>query len=514
MQKLLKEIRNFGYKRFNFEGREDSVVLTDMVSDSRKVTPGALFYARRGLTVDGRKFIPDAIARGAAAILLDTMDTDDEIIRLCGDTPVVVMRRDPPLASLAAEFFDHPSSKLRLIGVTGTNGKTTTCFLIAQMLEYLHKKCMIMGTLGCGRIGHMSPAANTTLEPIELQRCLNAAVEQGCQYAVMEVSSIGAAEHRVDQCTFAAGAFTNLTRDHLDYHITMENYAAAKARFLSSVKNQGCVVINIDDEYGRNFLNTLHEAVFFGSDNSLAMFTGRRGLFYSQLSFAGDGTRFSVHSGTGTYEVHLPLLGSFNVSNLMAALSVLNTLSLPFGALIDSIETLKPVVGRMERFAVGNGSFVIVDYAHTPDGVEQALRAAREHMSVNKKLICILGCGGRRDAGKRPIMTLKAMVNADEVILTEDNPRTEDPQEIIDMMLLGAADRSRVSVIMDRREAIEKACALAAAEPGSVAVICGKGHEDYQIFADRTIHFSDREEVCRNLGLPAPAPLFQAEDVK
>lgn len=491
------------------------MVLTDMVSDSRKVSPGAVFYARRGRHFDGRKFIPDAVKRGAAAIMLDTMDTDEEVLRLCGDTPVVVMRRDPPLARLAAEFFDHPSSKLRLIGVTGTNGKTTTCFLIAQMLEFLHKKCMILGTLGCGRIGHMSPAANTTLEPIELQRCLNAAVEQGCQYAVMEVSSIGAAENRVDQCSFAAGVFTNLTRDHLDYHGTMECYAAAKSHFLSSVKSQENVVINIDDEYGRNFLNTRQEAVFYGSDASLGMLTGRRGLFYSQLRFVPDGTRFCINSGAGSNEVHLPLLGSFNVSNLMAALSVLNTLSLPYGALLSSISSLKPVVGRMERFAAGNGSFVIVDYAHTPDGVEQALRAAREHMSVSKKLICVLGCGGNRDAGKRPIMTLKALVNSDVVILTEDNPRDEDPQEIINMMLLGAAaDRQRVSVIPDRREAIEKACELAAAEPGSVAVICGKGHEDYQIFADRTIHFSDREEVCRKLGLPAPAPLYQEEDVK
>lgn len=510
MQQLLKDVKNLADHCHNFKGRE-KLQLADLISDSREVSAGAVFYAKKGIHVDARRFIPQALAAGAAAVALDYGCDDAETLKLCGEVPVLVWGKEADIGEIASAFYDHPSRKMRLLGVTGTNGKTTTTFIIAQLLELQHKKCLILGTLGWGFFGALHKSANTTLEPVELQRRLAWGVEQGARYAVMEVSSIGVEEGRINGCTFTAACFTNLTRDHLDYHKTMENYANAKLKFLQRL-DQSMVCINADDEYGMSFLNKLPEAAYFGGDKKVNCITERRGLFYSNARFDAHGSHFLVHSGLGCDEVSLPLYGSFNVENYMAAVGTLHLLALPLPSMYQDAVRLQPVTGRMERFVGSDGTTMIVDYAHTPDGVEQALKAARQHMSTDGMLIAVLGCGGDRDAGKRPLMALKAVVNADFVIFTSDNPRSEDPQGIIDEMLLGASgEPSKTEVELDRKKAIAKACELARKHPGAVAAILGKGHEDYQIFKDRTIHFSDREEVCTLLQLPAPAPLYQAE---
>ncbi len=515
MQRTLYEIKEFlGLKP---DAADRQQVLTDLVSSQREVSPGAIFYARKGLHTDARTLIPEALERGAGAVLMDKADAEPNFVALCGRVPCLILGKKSDLAQLASFFFHHPSEKLRLLGVTGTNGKTTVTFLTAQLLESLGKKCYILGTLGCGFLGQLKKSANTTLEPIALQRELALAVSQGARYAVMEVSSIGAAEGRIDGCSFFGAAFTNLTRDHLDYHQTMENYAEAKFSFLSRVKPQR-VVINADDEWGRQFLCRLDQSVYFGSDKSLPFITDKRGMYAGKLSFNSNGCQFEVVSSLGQIAVKLPLFGAFNVSNYMAAISLLHAVGLPLPEMLAFSDKLKPVVGRMERFAATSGQdlpLCVVDYAHTPDGVEQALKACRQHMAGGGRLICVLGCGGDRDAGKRPLMALKAAVFADEVILTMDNPRSEDPKAIIDDMLLGVAEaRFKVSCVLDRRKAIAAAVQSGSAQPGSVVLIAGKGHEDYQILKDRTIHFSDREEACRLLGLPAPAGLYakSAED--
>lgn len=511
MQQLLKEVKILADHCHNIKGRE-KLKITDLVSDSRKVTAGAIFYAHKGVHADGRTFIPKALAAGAAAVALDYGCDDEATLKLCGDVPVLVWGKEANIGEIASAFFDHPSKKMRLLGVTGTNGKTTTTFIIAQLLEMQHKKCLILGTLGWGFIGSLHKSPNTTLEPIELQRRLAWGVEQGARYGVMEVSSIGVEEGRIDGCTFTAACFTNLTRDHLDYHKTMENYANAKLKFLQRL-DQSMVCINADDDYGMSFLNKLPEAAYFSGDKKVNCITERRGIFYSSLRFDAHGSHFMVHSGLGCDEVSMPLYGSFNVENYMAAVGTLHLLSLPLPTMYKDAANLKPVTGRMERFVGNDGTTMIVDYAHTPDGVEQSLKAARQHMPMEGKLIAVLGCGGDRDAGKRPLMALKAMVNADFAIFTSDNPRSEDPQAIIDEMLLGAAgEPGKTLVEIDRKKAIAKACEMARKNKGAVAAILGKGHEDYQIFKDKTIHFSDREEVCALLGLPAPAPLYKDED--
>ncbi len=507
---LYDALKFFDYTATRPEPDAGRVVLTDLVSDARKVTPGAAFYAHQGAHVDGRSFIPEAIARGARLILLQANEADAATRRACGDLPIIALRAPSDLGKFAAYFFGYPSRRLRLLGVTGTNGKTTITFLIAQLLQGLEKKCYILGTLGCGFLGKLHKSPNTTLEPIELQRTLAQAVEEGARYAVMEVSSIGAAENRISGCEFFGGIFTNLTRDHLDYHHTMENYAAAKLKFLRMVPPEH-VVLNAMDEYGRKWLDELAGSIYYAAAGALPFLADKRGLLASRLEFTHEGTQFAIDSALGDFKVKLPLYGAFNVFNYLAAISLLHVLGQPFPELMRVSAQLQPVVGRMERFAVaGCAPVCIVDYAHTPDGVEQALKAAREHMDADGVLACVLGCGGDRDSGKRPVMAQKAAVYADRVFITADNPRTEDPLRIIDDMLLGVvAARDKIEVIPDRKAAIAAAFKWAQQENG-VLLVAGKGHEDYQILKDKTIHFSDREEVCRLLGLPAPQPLYAA----
>ena len=509
MQRSLYDVLNY-FSVANVPATAKEVKLTDLVSDTRKLQPGAIFYAHKGAHVDGRKFIGEAIAKGAALILLQREQADEATLQACQKVPVALFSKVDEVGKFASYFFDYPSLKLRLLGVTGTNGKTTITFLMAQLLQAFDKKCYILGTLGYGFLGHLHKSPNTTLEPIELQRHLAQAVAEGARYAVMEVSSIGVVEGRVSGCTFFGGVFTNLTRDHLDYHHTMENYAAAKEQFLRMVPPRH-LVINAEDEYGHKWLQQFGESIYYAREGVKSIMADKRGLIATQLQYHKNGTSLYLASNMGRYEVNLPLMGAFNVSNYLAALSLLHVIGLPFNELIRASANLKPVVGRMERFSAPDGAapLCIVDYAHTPDGVEQALKAAREHMELNAPLICVLGCGGDRDSGKRPIMARKAAVYADKVFITSDNPRTEDPQRIIDEMLLGVSMASeKISVIVDRKEAIAAAVAYGRAHAHSVVLVAGKGHEDYQILKDKTIHFSDREEVCALLGLPQPAGLY------
>lgn len=517
MSKQLYEIRSF--LQLPHDMKDGGVTIEHIVLDSRQVKPGDMFYARKGQHVNGYDYIPQALAAGAVAVMVDEIDVTPEVraqldvlLSRPNDIPVpcIVLRHDRSQAALADFFYDSPSHKLKVIGVTGTNGKTTVTFMLAQLLTMLQRRCYLIGTLGHGFYGKLHKNANTTPEPFALQRQLYEALQQGAQYVAMEVSSIGVCEGRVDYCSFTAGAFTNLTRDHLDYHGSMDNYAAAKLKFLNMVPGSACV-INADDVYGQSFLQQLPNAAFFGDEATFEKNQSRRGLFYQKVRPQKDGSAFYVTSVGGEGEVFLPLLGTFNIANFACAACVLMLLGFPVSSMLTMAAQLKPVTGRMERFSAPGKPQMIVDYAHTPDGVAQALKAARMHM-YSGKLITVIGCGGDRDAGKRPLMAVQAMVYSYLVFFTSDNPRSEDPMDIIDDMMLGVCeDKFKVRVQVDRRKAIEEA--FAAAKPDDVIVVAGKGHEDYQIFADRTIHFSDREICCELLGLPAPAPLYCKAEV-
>ena len=621
------------------------IKVTNIECDSRRVTPGTIFYARRGAHYDPFEHLEEIKAKGAVAILIDgpcDFSSDNEPLwldeahrktrdavllsqydlleheRRCGNLPVTAPQSDPEraqqcfeatdgspeakainklkmlrlvlpctksLSALAGFIYGNPSQKLRLIGVTGTNGKSTITNLIAQMLNACGHKTALFGTLGYGFLDDLKPSANTTLDAISLQRELAHYVALGADYAVLEVSSIGFCEGRVSGLTFYAGAFSNLSRDHLDYHQTMEEYFQAKLNFLRMVPPTR-LVINCAQEVGRR----VHEAVpncytvRFGEPDSDKPLN--QGLSLRRVNFKRQSLELYLNTGNNsTMRTELNLLGAFNAENYAVALGVLLCMGYDYKFLLRITPKLKAITGRMECFSLNSGEKprLIVDYAHTPDGVEQALRATQAH-TAGGRIFVVLGCGGDRDRGKRPMMAMKASVYADYAIFTSDNPRSEDLARIIDDMIMAisptqeqihesapeteqtaptkaqlkaqelkkladslqadtpeAYDELRykydeaivnyaphglyyyqhaqcsglplglpnadnlernVLVIPDRYQAIRYAFEHASKRDS--VLIAGKGHEDYQIFKEGTVHFSDREICCELLGMELP----------
>lgn len=475
-----------------------STGVQDLECDSRQIKSGCAFVALKGTRVSGWDYILDAQQRGACAVITPS-ENQQALEQTPGlmqqlKIPVIYMRPDFPLARLACWFYNHPSRHLSLIGVTGTNGKSTVAEITAQWLNALGRRCAVMGTLGWGFLPDLVPVPNTTLEPLKLQQSLAALKYRGALYASIEVSSIGAAQGRVDGCRFVAGGFTNLTRDHLDYHGTMEAYAEAKERFLSMVYDSGQLCLNGDDDYGRELASKYSETLIYSRSpeffRSFGHFSSTSWLWIRHVDYRPDGLKLQVESSFGKGECELGFLGSFNVENFACALGMLLSLGFSLDELLRYAPSLKPVPGRMETFFTPGKTQIVVDYAHTPDGVEQALRAVKAH-HPGGKVWCVLGCGGDRDKGKRAIMAIKASVYADRAVFTSDNPRSEDPAAILNDMAAGVGDASNAVYIEDRGKAIKYAWEHASAD--DVVVIAGKGHEDYQIFADRTVHFSDRE---------------------
>jgi UDP-N-acetylmuramoyl-L-alanyl-D-glutamate--2,6-diaminopimelate ligase len=466
-----------------FAEAEPDVEITDLAYDNRAVVPGALFFCVRGFTRDGHRFAADAIARGAAALVVDHRLPELDVPQALAEDVRAAM------APAAAEFFSRPTDTLRLAGVTGTNGKTTIAYLLRAILAADGTQTGLLGTVKNVIAGIDREVSRTTSEAIDLQRNLRAMLDGGDRAATIEVSSHALSLHRVDGCRFAAAIFTNLTQDHLDFHRTMEEYFQAKRRLFTALA-PAVSVINVDDEYGRRLAADpeVHDVSTYGLESADAGY--RAGDVRTSL----QGTSFTLHHPDGeSIAVHSPLCGRFNVANVLAAITAARALGVDLPTVLAAVGRSGQVPGRFETVDEGQPFAVLVDYAHTPDSLANVLETARG--LTDGKLRVVFGCGGDRDRGKRPLMGEIAARLADDVIVTSDNPRSEQPQAIIDEILAGI-DRP-VAHEVDRRTAI--AAGIAAAQAGDVVVIAGKGHEHGQEFAGgRKLPFDD-VEVAREL---------------
>ena len=463
-------------------------MITSLTDDSRKVTDGAMFVAVRGVTVDGHSFIPSLADKHPAAIVVETMP--DTLFD--GVTYIQVDNSAIALGFLASQWYGNPSRRLRLVGVTGTNGKTTTATLIYEMARLGGHKAGLLSTV-CNYIDNRAVAAKqTTPDPLTINMLLHEMVEEGCEYAAMEVSSHAADQHRIAGLTFAGGVFTNLTRDHLDYHKTFDAYLAAKKSFFDMLPAEAFALTNIDDKVGEVMLQNTRAKKLSYSLRAMADFRGR--IIESHL----DGTLMSFNGN----EVHVLFTGRFNAYNLTAVYGASVMLGWDKDDVLRRMSMLVPVAGRFQTIHSPAGVTAIVDYAHTPDAVVNVLEAIREVIGTSGNIITVVGAGGNRDKGKRPIMAREAALRSDRLILTSDNPRFEEPDDILADMRAGVADptlAARTHVNADRREAIRMAAALA--RKGDVILIAGKGHEDYQEIKGVKHHFDDREVVKEIFGL-------------
>lgn len=459
--------------------------ITDVQIDSRKVKKGSLFIAERGTQTDGHVFIPAAVKNGAAAVVCETMPEEID-----GNTVFVRLESTEAAAGpIATQFYGDPSRKLKLVGVTGTNGKTTIATLLYNMFRKFGYKCGLCSTV-CNYIdGEAVQADHTTPDPVTLNYLLGRMADAGCQYAFMEVSSHSIAQKRIGGLVFAGGIFTNLTRDHLDYHKTFENYRDAKKAFFDGLPKTAFAITNGDDKNGMIMVQNTAATVKTYSTRSMADFRAR----ILEMSF--EGMLLEIDGR----EVSVPFVGKFNVSNLLAVYGAARMLGREAMEILTTLSTLHSVAGRFETLRSPSGYTAIVDYAHTPDALVNVLSAIhevlKESRSLESKVITVCGAGGNRDKGKRPLMAAEAANRSDRVVITSDNPRFEDPQAIINDMTAGltAAQRRKVVTIADRREAIKAACMMA--DKGDVILIAGKGHEDYQEISGVKHHFDDREEV-------------------
>lgn len=482
------------YLKAHVIGDKD-VELLEITTDSRQVRPGSLFIALRGYTVDGHAFVPDAVRAGAAAVMVETP------LEFVSCSQLVVPDTRLASAVAASLFYGHPSEQLSVIGVTGTNGKTTTTHLIERLLSDAGHQTGLLGTIG-KRIGNVTvDVANTTPEAVELQSVLREMLAAGCRYAVMEVSSHALEEGRVSGTRFRTAVFTNLTQDHLDFHGTMDNYRAAKGKLFSRLGNtyaadpkiMARAVLNADDESSAYLMaQTVHESVTYGILHDADVRA-------SKVTVQPDGVTFHVKLWTGEEaDVSLQLTGRFNVYNALAAMAVGAIEGLTLSDMVTSLASVAGIAGRLERVAAGQKFTVLVDYSHTPDSLENALQTVREFSKG--RVLCVVGCGGDRDRGKRPLMAEVAARYSDVTFLTSDNPRTEDPIQILDDMEAGVRGKSlrpggRYERITDRREAIGKAVVEAGED--DVILIAGKGHETYQIIGRVKHHFDDREVAAQ-----------------
>ena len=456
--------------------------ITGVDIDSRKVEDGHLFVAIKGTQTDGHRFIPKALELGAKAILCE--DLPEECHE--GVTYVQVASTEAAVGPVATVFYGEPSLKLKLVGVTGTNGKTTIATLLYNMFRKFGHKCGLLSTV-CNYIEDEAiPADHTTPDPIELNKLLAQMVDAGCEYAFMECSSHAIAQKRIGGLTFAGGLFTNLTRDHLDYHKTFENYRDAKKAFFDGLSKDAFAITNADDKNGSVMVQNCKAKVKTYSTRTMADFRAR----IIECHFEG------MYLEIDGREVGVQFIGKFNVSNLLAVYGAAIMLGKKPEDILLILSTLKSVAGRLEPIRSQEGVTAIVDYAHTPDALENVLNAIHEVLEgKGGQVITVCGAGGNRDKGKRPLMAQEAVKQSDRVIITSDNPRFEEPQDIINDMLAGldAKQMKKVISIVDRKEAIKTATMLA--HKGDVILIAGKGHEDYQEIKGVKHHFDDREIV-------------------
>lgn len=473
LSELLKNI-----KPNQIVGNAD-IDITGVNIDSRKIKPGHLFVAMKGTQVDGHQFIPKAVAQGARAVLLEDMPQEPAE----GVTYVRVDSTEDAVGKVATLFYGDPSRHLKLVGVTGTNGKTTIATLLYNMFRKFGYKCGLLSTV-CNYIDDEPvPADHTTPDPIELNELLARMVEAGCEYAFMECSSHAIHQKRIGGLRFVGGIFTNLTRDHLDYHKTFENYRNAKKAFFDGLPKEAFAITNADDKNGMVMVQNTRATVKTYSVRQMADFRAR----IIEMHFAG------MYLDIDGHEVGVQFIGKFNVSNLLAVYGAARMLGKEPEEILVAMSTLHSVSGRLEPLQSPKGYTAIVDYAHTPDALENVLNAIHEVLDGKGHVITVCGAGGNRDKGKRPLMAQEAVRQSDRVIITSDNPRFEEPQDIIDDMLAGlnAQQRKKVVSIVDRKEAIRTACMMA--QKGDVVLVAGKGHENYQEIKGVKHHFDDKE---------------------
>lgn len=473
LRDLTKNIRNA-----TFCG-SDEADIKGVNIDSRKIEAGHLFIAIRGTQADGHQFISKAIEQGAVAILCEDLPQE----RVEGVTYIQVPSTEEVVGEVATLFYGDPSRKLHLVGVTGTNGKTTIATLLYHMFRKFGHRCGLLSTV-CNYIEDEAyPTAHTTPDPIALNSMLAKMVEAGCEYVFMECSSHAIHQRRIGGLKFDGGIFTNLTRDHLDYHKTFENYRDAKKRFFDDLPKTSFAIINADDKNGMVMVQNTKATVKTYSTRSMADFRAK----ILECHFEGMYLEIDGH------EVGVQFIGKFNVSNLLAVYGAAVMLGKKREDILLILSTLKSVSGRLQPIHSPEGFTAIVDYAHTPDALANVLNAIHEVLNGKGHVITVCGAGGNRDKGKRPLMAQEAVRQSDRVIITSDNPRNEEPQAIIDDMLAGLTPQQmkKVLSISDRREAIRTACMLA--QKGDVVLVAGKGHENYQEIKGVKHHFDDRE---------------------
>jgi UDP-N-acetylmuramoyl-L-alanyl-D-glutamate--2,6-diaminopimelate ligase len=461
------------------------VNISGLTADSRQVAQGGLFVAVPGTVVDGHQFIGKAIQAGAVAIVCEVMPQET----VAGVTYVKTDNAAKALGIIASEWHDNPSHKLKLVGVTGTNGKTTIATLLYEMARLNGQKAGLLSTVVNKIEDREIASTHTTPDPLELNGLLDDMVKAGCTFVAMEVSSHAAAQHRIAGLKFAGGVFTNLTRDHLDYHKTVEAYLAAKKSFFDGLPKDAFALTNADDRNGAVMLqNTAAKRCSY----SLRSDADYRGAIVENRL---DGMSMTFNGK----EVETLFSGKFNASNLTAVYGASILAGFDPEQVLVSMSQLVPVAGRFQPFKSADGVTAIVDYAHTPDALVNVLQTIRDIIGNNHRIITVCGAGGNRDKGKRPIMAAEATRRSDVTILTSDNPRDEEPQTIIDEMLVGVSDdrRATVTTVVDRRQAIFSA--VREAQAGDVVLIAGKGHENYQIIKGVSHHFDDREQVSEAL---------------
>jgi UDP-N-acetylmuramoyl-L-alanyl-D-glutamate--2,6-diaminopimelate ligase len=470
------------------------VAIRNIHYDSRRVEKGDLFVAIPGTVTDGHQFIDNVIAQGARVVVVERDEArPDALFMHANVAKIVVPDAREALARMAANYYAHPSRRLRLIGVTGTNGKTTTTYLIKSVLEAAGHTVGLIGTIQYLMGDEKIAATHTTPESLDLHRLLAMMVQRGCTAAVMEVSSHALVLHRTLGLRFEAGIFTNLTQDHLDFHGSMEQYFAAKRILFDQLEENATAVTNVDDEYGPNMVTGIRShVVSYGSS------TGAD-IAASDITMSIQGIRMIVTRNHKSVSVASPLTGRFNVENILAAYGGGVALGIPDEKIVEGIRRARPVRGRFEQMESPAGWTAIIDYAHTPDALENVLTTIQDLLKVagKGKIITVFGCGGNRDKDKRPKMGKIASIMSAVTIVTSDNPRNEEPQSIIDQIVAGVIPGKTIYTEVDRRRAIVKALLLA--EPGDVVLVAGKGHEDYQVVGDTRHHLDDREEVERFL---------------
>ncbi len=462
------------------------ITVSDLTLDSRSVNPGSLFFAVTGTQKDGRLFIEGAVQKGAVAVLTES---SQPALTWHKKIPVISLPNlKNQLGTFAAKFYNYPAKKMRIIGVTGTSGKTSCTQFIGSILHELGMPCGIIGTLGNGLYGNIQSGSLTTPDAITLQKTFREFVDSGATLTAMEVSSHSLDQGRVNGIDFEVGIFTNLTRDHLDYHHTMEAYGAAKKKLFDQTRY---AVINADDPFGQEILKSFRDRKNVFSYSGIS----RADIYAEHIQFNHTGMKAHIVTPWGEAQLDTSLVGQFNLSNLLAVIAALCLLDIPLDSIMQGIKQLQPVEGRMQTLGGETEPLVVVDYAHKPDALEKVLIALRQQ--CQGKLYCVFGCGGDRDRGKRPLMAKIAERYADHVIVTDDNPRHEDPTQIVGDILQGFAHPSKVTIQHDRAAAIYDTIRFA--KPGDCVLIAGKGAETYQQIGDQKFPFKDIDKAKETL---------------